>query len=160
MKTGEMLSAMLLFATQKHAGQFDKCGVPYILHPLAVMNLLNTTDEELMCVALGHDLVEDCDVNHQDLRNIGMTERVISGILAMTKMPGQTYDEYKAQVKSNKDAVRVKMADLQHNSDIRRIKGLREKDFERNARYQKFYVELRNYLEFGEVVVRHSNETI
>lgn len=144
---GTMLSAMLLFATQKHAGQFDKSGMPYILHPITVMNLLNTKDEELMCIALGHDLVEDCGVTHQDLRDIGMSERVISGILSMTKMLGQTYDEYKDQIKNNIDAVRVKMADLEHNSDIRRIKGLREKDFERTMRYQKFYVELRMFLE-------------
>jgi (p)ppGpp synthase/HD superfamily hydrolase len=56
---GEQLSRMLVLATNRHDGQFDKGGNPYILHPLKVMHYLKTDDEELMCIALGHDLVED-----------------------------------------------------------------------------------------------------
>lgn len=37
---GEMLSDMILLATERHAGQFDKGGRPYILHPLTVMHRL------------------------------------------------------------------------------------------------------------------------
>lgn len=44
MTRGEMLGKMLVLATTGHAGQFDKGGKPYILHPLAVMNILNTYD--------------------------------------------------------------------------------------------------------------------
>lgn len=147
MNSSEMLNSMLVFATQKHSGQFDKGGNPYILHPLEVMQLLKTDDMELMCIALGHDLFEDCGVTWEDLKNIGMSARIISGIHALTKLPGQTYEQYKEQVKENRDAVQVKMADLEHNSDIKRIKGLRDKDFERMVRYQKFYFELREFLQ-------------
>ena len=60
----------------------------------------------------------------------------------MTKQRGQSYEEYKAQVKANKDAIRVKMADLTHNSDIRRIKDAGQKDFDRTMKYRAFYAEL------------------
>ncbi len=142
MKTGEMLNTMLVLATNKHAGQYDKGGLPYILHPLKVMYYLKSTDEELQCIALGHDLVEDTDVTYAELKALGFTDRVIDGIRCLTKERGETYEEYKAKVKSNPDAVKVKKCDLRHNTDIRRLKGVTEKDLARISRYQMFYHEL------------------
>ena len=147
MKKGELLSKMLHIATNAHHGQFDRGGNPYILHPLKVMHYLKTTDEELMAIALGHDVIEDTSVTYADLREAGITERVIAGIRALTKQPGQTYDEYKEGVFANEDAMRVKMADLRHNTDIRRLKGVTDKDIARIAKYQKFYLEIRDRLE-------------
>ena len=133
-----------------HAGQFDRGGNPYILHPLKVMHYLKTDDElrrlddeELMCIALGHDVIEDTSTTYADLRTAGMSERVIEGIRALTKQPGQTYDEYKAGVFSNRDAMLVKCADLRHNTDIRRLKGVSEKDIARMAKYHQFYMEIK-----------------
>lgn len=147
MTRGEMLGKMLVLATTGHAGQFDKGGKPYILHPLAVMNILNTDDEELQCIALGHDLIEDTNATYQDLREAGMTERVIDGIRRMTKQPGQTLDEYKAIIFESRDAMIVKQADLTHNSDIRRLKGVSEKDIQRMAKYHLFYLQIKAKLE-------------
>jgi (p)ppGpp synthase/HD superfamily hydrolase len=48
---------MLVLATNAHAGQTDKAGKPYILHCLKVMHYLKSEDEELMCIALGHDII-------------------------------------------------------------------------------------------------------
>ena len=142
MRKGEMLDKMLLIATNAHHGQMDKGGNPYILHPLKVMHYLKSNDEELMCMALGHDVIEDTSVTYQDLRDQGISERVIAALKCLTKQPGQTLDEYKAAVFSNPDAMRVKLADLRHNSDIRRLKGVTEKDMERMAKYQRFYLEI------------------
>lgn len=142
MKRGEMLAKMLVLATNAHSGQFDRGGSPYILHPLKVMHYLKTDDEELQCIALGHDVIEDTSTTYQDLRDAGMSDRVIEGIRALTKVPGQTYEEYKEGVFANEDAMRVKVCDLRHNTDIRRLKGVTEKDIERMAKYQKFYIEL------------------
>lgn len=147
MNKGRMLDKMLVLVTNAHAGQFDKGGNPYILHPLKVMHYLKTDDEELMCIALGHDVVEDTNVTYKDLRDAGISERVIDGIKALTKVPGQTYDEYKEMVFSNEDAMRVKMADLRHNTDIRRLKGVTEKDIARMVKYQVFYTEIKSRLE-------------
>lgn len=118
----KMLNDMLVLATTKHAGQYDRGGNPYILHPLTVMQYLETTDEELQCIAVAHDLVEDTDVTLDELREMGFSERVIAGIAALTKVDGESYDDYKIRVKANPDAIKVKMQDLRHNSDIRRLK--------------------------------------
>jgi len=147
MKRGELLGKMIVIATNAHAGQFDRGGNPYILHPLRVMSYLKTDDEELMCIALAHDVIEDTSVTYRDLREAGMTERIIAGIKALTKQPGQTYEEYKAGVFANLDAMRVKMCDLRHNTDIRRLKGVTEKDIARMAKYHAFYMELKAKLE-------------
>jgi (p)ppGpp synthase/HD superfamily hydrolase len=139
---GEQLSKMLVLATNKHAGQFDKGGNPYVLHPLSVMYLLGDVDEELRCIAIGHDIVEDCGVSYSELRELGFSERVIDGIRCLTKVPGESYEEYKEKVKSNADAITVKKADLTHNTDIRRLKVVSKKDMERMEKYFAFYLEL------------------
>jgi len=142
MKRGELLNKMLVLATTRHAGQYDRGGNPYILHPLKVMYYLKSDDEELQCIALAHDLVEDTDTTYAELREMGFTDRIVQGITALTKVPGETYDEYKVRVKANPDAIKVKMADLRHNTDIRRLKGVTEKDLARVEKYHKFYLEL------------------
>ena len=146
----KQLSQMLVLATQRHDGQTDKGGKPYILHPLKVMHYLRSEDEELQCIALGHDLIEDTFgtaeiqivAGKKFLEDRGFSIRVIEAIDVLTKRDGQTYEEYKTRVKSNIDAVIVKMADLRHNSDIRRLKGVTQKDIERIEKYHKFYLEL------------------
>lgn len=142
MKKGEMLDKALLIATNAHHGQFDKGGAPYILHPIKVMHYLKTDDEELQCMALLHDVVEDTDVTFVDLEAAGMSPRVISAVRKLTKQRGQTLGEYKEAIFANTDAMRVKMADLRHNSDIRRLKGVTEKDLVRMEKYHRFYLEI------------------
>lgn len=142
MKRGELLSKMLLIATNAHHSQFDRGGNPYILHPMKVMHYIKSEDEELQCIALGHDVIEDTDVTYKDLKDAGMTDRIINGIRALTKVPGQTYDEYKEGVFSNVDAMKVKLADLRHNTDVRRLKGVTEKDIARMEKYHRFYLEI------------------
>lgn len=147
MKKGEMLAQMLHITTSAHHGQYDKGGNPYILHPLKVMHYTKSLDEEIQCIALGHDVIEDTAVTYQELRDAGISDRVINGIRALTKLPGQTLDEYKASVFGNHDAMIVKSADLRHNSDIRRLKGVTEKDIARIAKYMQFYSEIQQKLD-------------
>lgn len=160
MNKGEMLSKMILLATITHAGQFDKAGEPYILHPLKVMhyamkNITSIDDaflEAVRCVAVGHDIVEDSrkhkvPVTPEVLREHGQSEEVIEAIVALSKFLGQTHAEYQKAVMSNRIAVIVKMADLRHNSDIRRLKGVTPKDIERAVSYHNFYMLLKAFRE-------------
>lgn len=139
---GQMLSRMISLATERHAGQFDKGGRPYILHPLTVMHRLRTDDEELQCIAVGHDLLEDTDTSATELLDLGFSARVVDGIHTLTKQPGESRDAYKVRVMENLDASRVKIEDLRHNSDIRRLRGVTPKDVARMVRYHEFYTEL------------------
>lgn len=141
-----MLNSMLILVANAHDGQYDKSGKTYILHCLTVMQYLDTEDEELMCIALGHDVIEDTYVTEEHLRAIGFSDRVVNGIVALTKVKGQSYEEYKKSVFANEDAMRVKMCDLRHNSDIRRLKGVTEKDLARLKKYHQFYLELKEKL--------------
>lgn len=142
MKKGQLLSKMIMLATDAHFGQFDRGGSPYILHALKVLHYTRSEDEEIQCIAVGHDLLEDTSVTIDKLFDEGFTERIVDAIVCLTKVKGQTYEEYKQKVFSNNDAMIVKMADLRHNSDIRRLKGVTEKDIERMVKYHKFYLEL------------------
>lgn len=137
---------MLVLVCTKFEGKFDKGGNPYFLHCLKVMQLLNSDDDELNAIAVGHDLVEDTNITYNDLYMFGFNSRIIEGIRALTKQRGQTEDEYLSGILGNKDAMLVKLADLTHNSDIRRLKGLTEKDFERMKKYQRMYLTIKENL--------------
>jgi (p)ppGpp synthase/HD superfamily hydrolase len=146
MNRGEALNKMIALAATSHAGQFDKQDRPYILHPLQVMYFLNTEDEELQCIAVGHDIVEDTDVTLEKLTKLKFSARVVRGIDDLTKRENESLEDYKQRVFSNVDAMRVKQCDLRHNSDIRRLKGITQKDIDRSVRYQTFYMEIEERL--------------
>lgn len=146
MKKGEMLSAAIHLATNAHHGQFDKGGSPYILHVLRVMSLLKDSDEELQSIAVLHDVVEDTKTTYTDLALAGMSARVIAGVKALTKQRGQSYQEYKSEVLNSLDAMRVKLCDLRHNTDFRRLRGVSESDVARMAKYMQFYNEIETKL--------------
>ena len=142
--TPSTLDKMITLAVKAHRGQLDRGGMPYILHPLAVMGMISSTDDiELLCIAVGHDLLEDTDVTEKTLGEWGFTVRVIAGIIALTKMDGEPYELYKYRVKANPDAVRVKICDLSHNMDLSRL-GRKPSDYEveRYERYAAFKLEL------------------
>jgi (p)ppGpp synthase/HD superfamily hydrolase len=142
------LSTAIRIAADAHDGQFDKGGHPYILHPLKVMHYTKSDDEEIMAIAVLHDVVEDNKkITYSFLRSEGLSERIIEGVRAMTKIPGESYNEYIERLKQNRDAIIVKMADLRHNSDLRRLKGVTQKDIDRSIKYQKTYMELQLHLE-------------
>lgn len=129
----------MLFNTDK-----DKGGRLYIFHLERVSMALGPDDLQLMTIGLGHDLIEDKGryVSYKELREGGFSERVIEGIRCMTKVPGESYEEYKAKVKSNRDSVRCKKKDIGDNSDLRRLRGVSDKDLQRMNNYITFYAEL------------------
>ncbi len=59
-----ILERALALAANAHAGQEDKAGQPYILHPIRVM--LNVRTDEERTVALLHDVVEDTPIGFDD----------------------------------------------------------------------------------------------
>ena len=148
MRTATMLGRMIQYATELHSGQFDKAGLPYILHPLTVMHFVMKQypdDEELLCIAIGHDLLEDTSAKLTDIVHMSSI-RVADGIDALTKYSNQNYEEYKEKVFANRDAMIVKLSDLRHNSDIRRLRDITARDLERTNRYMSFYDELKRRL--------------
>lgn len=140
MKTGEMLSNAIMIATTAHFGQFDRGGKPYILHPLTVMHKLRGYSEIVQVAGVLHDVIEDSkQTTYQLLREKGICEEAIDIIRSVTRVPGETEEEFQAKVLAHVGGMLVKREDLRHNSDLRRLKGVRPKDFERNAKYMLFY---------------------
>ena len=146
MKTRKLLDKAIQIAASAHAGQFDKGGMPYLMHPIRVMSFLKSNDEELQCIAIMHDVLEDSSVTAEDLLAAGMTQRIVAGVQCLTKIKGESYDNYKLRVLASTDAMQVKLADLRHNSDIRRLKGVTQKDVDRIAKYHTFFLEISDRL--------------
>lgn len=140
MKT--VLGSAIALAASMHEEQMDKGGKAYILHPIRMMMRLRTDDEELMAIAILHDVIEDSELEISDLMMKGYSERIIEGVRAMTRKDGETYDDFIKRCALNPDARRVKREDLRDNSDITRLKGLRKKDFERLEKYSRSFIYL------------------
>lgn len=102
-------------ATKAHAGQVDKAGRAYILHPMAVAAALSGEPEEVIVAALLHDVVEDGGVTLAFLAEAGFSEPVVSAIDALTRRPGESYNAYLDRVAENPIAAKVKIADAEHN---------------------------------------------
>lgn len=145
-----MLSKMISIAASAHDAQVDKAGVPYILHPLEVMRLVSrifqTDDQELLMIAVGHDLFEDTTVDAFQLEKRAFSKRVIDGISALTKEEGKSFAEYKDKVFANEDALKVKYADLTHNLDLSRLSSINQDDLKRVHKYMVFKDEIKKTL--------------
>lgn len=77
-------------------------------------------------VAIAHDLLEDTEITSQDLRDLGISELVISNIELLTKPKNYargSYEEelYYEKIKASPIARAVKIADLLNNMDLQRV---------------------------------------
>ena len=129
-----MLDKAIQCAVKAHAGQKDKAGAPYILHPLRIMMKMENQDG--MIAAMLHDVVEDSSVTLADLRAEGFSEEVIAAVDHLTRREGEAYEIFINRLRHNPLAVKVKLADLEDNMDIRRIENVTGRDIERIQKYQ------------------------
>ena len=114
------IRAMNLAYTAHH-GQVDKAGVPYIFHPLHLAEAME--DEISCCAALLHDTVEDTDVTLVQLADEFPAE-VVEAVRLLTHDPDTDYFAYVRAIKANPVAMKVKLADLAHNTDETRFAGV------------------------------------
>jgi|SRR6185312_7718241 len=125
----------LKHAVKAHAGQLDKCGQPYVLHPIAVaeavefgpslsMELRTDQIEALLPAALLHDVWEDTDY----VLPIPETSWLFGPLAALTRMPEEPYGDYVERVCGSKVASIVKLADIWHNLQPERQACLPEKE--------------------------------
>lgn len=136
-----LLERAIQIAVDAHAGQMGKDGSPYILHPLRLM--LKMDDEQSRMAAILHDVVEDTKVTFADLEAEGFPEVVLEAVRLLTHEDGVPYEEYVEEIKPNALARKVKLADLEDNSDIRRLSGIEEKDLQRLKKYHHAWLILR-----------------
>lgn len=132
-----ILPTALHIANEAHNLQKDKRGDHYILHPIRVM--LAMPDELSMIVAILHDAVEDTEISLDYLRELGCPEMAVIAIDCLTKRPGEDYWSRIEIIKKNQIATRVKIADLEDNLQIIRIKNRSDLKPEDMKRLNKYY---------------------
>lgn len=129
------LERAVQIAAEAHAGQVDKAGAPYILHPLRMLLRMETPEARL--AALLHDVVEDSEWTLEALRGEGFDEAVVAAVDALTRRAGESYDDFIERAAPNPIARRVKLADLEDNLDLSRLATLGARDLERLDRYHR-----------------------
>jgi GTP diphosphokinase / guanosine-3',5'-bis(diphosphate) 3'-diphosphatase len=129
------LERAIEIAAYAHAGQTDKAGQPYILHPLRVMLAVNSLPEKITAVM--HDVVEDTNVTFADLQSEGFDPEVLAAIEALTKTTGETRLAAAQRAVVNPIARVVKLADVADNMDLSRISEPTEKDYARLKEYEQ-----------------------
>lgn len=135
LRESKSVAAALELATAAHRGQVDKAWCDYINHPITVAEMLGTEEEQT--AALLHDVVEDTDITLDDLKKCGFSDSVVAAVDCLTHRSGESRKDYLRRIGENPLAVRVKLADLTHNSDLSRIASPTEKDLARTAKYQR-----------------------
>ena len=144
-------------AYQAHSGQLRASGEPYIIHPVAVANLLKEIGASPSVIAAGllHDVVEDTGINLSEIeKNFGLEVKVL--VEGVTKLGGIHFNnrtEAQAEnlrkmflaMASDIRVVLVKLADRLHN--MRTIEWLNDERKQRIAREtREIYAPLANRL--------------
>jgi len=132
------LTTAIKIASTAFEHDLDKGGVPYTMHLLYVMHKVKHLGEVAMICAILHDLIEDKEssgYNYEYLRLNGFSEEVIVILQLLTHRKETEYMDYIKALSVHPIAKAIKKADLEHNSKVSRLKGLRKKDFDRLEKY-------------------------
>jgi (p)ppGpp synthase/HD superfamily hydrolase len=129
------LKRAIEIAVQAHKGQVDKAGQPYILHPLRVM--MNVHSDNAKIVAVLHDVIEDSNLTLADLIIEEFSLDIVDALRLLTKRRYDKYFDYIHNIKDSKNnlAILVKLADLEDNMDMSRLKETTEQDEKRYKKY-------------------------
>ena len=115
------------YANKKHAVQKRKDGSPYIIHPLAVAQIVTEMglDQDAILGALLHDCIEDTDASHEDIERLfGATvAELVEGVTKLTRANFSSTEQAQMEnlrkmfMAMSKDirVVLIKIADRLHN---------------------------------------------
>jgi (p)ppGpp synthase/HD superfamily hydrolase len=137
-----MLTKAIKIAATAFENDYDKGGQPYIMHLLYVMHKVKNLGETAMICAIFHDLIEDKADDGYDmvyLENQGFSAEVRLILELLTHRKETPYMDYIKALAVHPIAKEIKKADLEHNTKVSRLKGLRKKDFDRLEKYSIAY---------------------
>jgi (p)ppGpp synthase/HD superfamily hydrolase len=115
--------------------------VTTLYHPIHLAEQMETENETI--AALLHDVVEDTDVTPADLDREGIPKAAVEAVLLLTHPEGMDYFAYLEGVVTNPVALKVKLADLEHNSDETRLESL---DEQTATRLREKYAKAKSFL--------------
>ena len=157
-KDMERLMTALELCRKLHAGQVDKCGQPYWIHPFTVaMSYFSGYGDvksiSFAIVGLLHDIPEDTGMAVEALAQlIELTDEEIAALKLLTRQDGVSYDEYIDSIgeSGNEIAIDVKLYDLLHNMNLDRFTEasitITNRDKNRFDKYEKAFDKLHSFL--------------
>jgi len=124
-------------AFDAHKDQVDIAGLPYVFHPFYLASQMD--DEDSTCIALLHDVVEDSNITFDNLEDVGFHDIVIKALALLTHDDEVPYLDYIQKIKDshNRLAIKVKLLDLMHNSDISRLNYINDEALNRIEKYNE-----------------------
>ena len=136
----------LKLAEHYHFGQIDIGGNDYIEHVkyvednvkeyLQLENITNLQDiYNIKTAALLHDIIEDCGLTEDKLLAEGISQKSVNIIKTLTHDKIVPYKDYIINISKNKFAKCIKLADLSHNMDVRRLKKIDNNAIRRLKKY-------------------------
>lgn len=146
--TDNLIYKALEIVTTLFENDTDKGGHPYMLHIMYVYKHVSSFDEKV--IALLHDVIEDKDVSKEDLLEVGFPSYIVDDVVILTRVKPTEYKDYIDNIIENGSvrALHVKLADVENNLDISRIKNPSMSDYERlEKRYMPTHEKLMNRLE-------------
>ena len=132
----ELINKAKKLAFEYHKDQRDRAGKPYLEHLKTVADGLSIKEEDYICVAWLHDIVEDHNYPVEKIR-AEFGNDITSAVIAISKIKGEAYQDYLNRVKSNDIARIVKLSDLAHNMQLSRLPKVTLKDLQRVEKYKK-----------------------
>ncbi len=124
----EVIQRAYAYADEKHKNQLRKSGEPYIIHPLAVAEIVAEIglDTDAIAAALLHDCLEDTDASFEEiLRLFGETvANLVEGVTKLTRVQYSTMEEQQMEnlrkmfMAMSKDirVILIKISDRLHNT--------------------------------------------
>ena len=140
----EVIQRAYAYADEKHKNQLRKSGEPYIIHPLAVAEIVAEIglDTDAIAAALLHDCLEDTDASFEEIsRLFGETvANLVEGVTKLTRVEYSTLEEQQMEnlrkmfLAMAKDirVILIKLADRLHN--MRTLKYMKPEKQKEKAR--------------------------
>ena len=123
----DLIDKAVAYANEKHQYQKRKDGSPYIIHPLAVAEIVVEMglDVDAVLAALLHDCIEDTDTSHEEIEKVFGTTvaELVEGVTKLTRANFSSTEQAQMEnlrkmfMAMSKDirVVLIKIADRLHN---------------------------------------------
>lgn len=142
----------LELAERAHHGQKDKAGQPYVEHLKRVASSM--PNDILKTIAILHDILEDTFVTRDMLLHL-FSSTVVYNVDRLTRKDGESYSEYIDKILGSIPACKVKLADLEDNMNLSRLKEITDEDFDRVKKYEKARKKIKEKLDSVEAESSH-----